>query len=482
MPELKPRANSCVGEEMRYVATWAIDCRALAQRVALVGVLLLVSCKSGLAQSPDSRTKPAVTQTQLPTRTAANLTAISPDANSAAVRAETIERLKEYTPVTTTGTESPNGSSASVSASSSSSPAALVSTRLGPSSNGPALNEPLPVLLENRLRLLQEYDTAQLDLRKAIYPDPSPEQEAADARAELAKLQKTLQQAETRPESILPPLFCDGTVKASSEAGSQMRDAIELVSNELKEWRSKLENVRAETAKINGLMNARRADRDALFERVTMLTARTGEYKSAVTDAQSAAARRLAQERLVNFEWQLRLESLRLRIMESQIAMEAKLAEVRDLRAEVFRAHAQIAVRTLEPMQLRFHSVVEAQERDLTRAKVQEENKARSTDDPLERFHARHTAELLALEAQVIRYEQDLVISPAPAYEEQKTKADHADFDFANIKELLDDGKVSRLDAIRLNNEFRRIGPERDRLVKNELARSNPSSNSMKTH
>jgi potassium efflux system protein len=43
--------------------------------------------------------------------------------------------------------------------------------------------------------------------------------------------------------------------------------------------------------------------------------------------------------------------------------------------------------------------------------------------------------------------------------------------DFANIKELLDDGKVSRLDAIRLNNEFRRIGPERDRLLKDEMAK-----------
>ena len=103
-------------------------------------------------------------------------------------------------------------------------------------------------------------------------------------------------------------------------------------------------------------------------------------------------------------------------------------------------------------------------------AKASEENKARSSDDPLERFRARRTAELLALEAHVIKNEQDLVISPAPSYEEQKTLADHADVDFANIKELLDDGKVSRLDAIRLNNEFRRIGPERDRLLKNEMA------------
>ncbi len=35
---------------------------------------------------------------------------------------------------------------------------------------------------------------------------------------------------------------------------------------------------------------------------------------------------------------------------------------------------------------------------------------------------------------------------------------------------MVDDGRVSRLDAIRLNNEFRRIGPERDRLLRNEMA------------
>ena len=48
--------------------------------------------------------------------------------------------------------------------------------------------------------------------------------------------------------------------------------------------------------------------------------------------------------------------------------------------------------------------------------------------------------------------------------------ADHADKDFAQIRELLDDGEVSRLDALRLTNEFRRITPERERLVRNEMA------------
>ena len=180
----------------------------------------------------------------------------------------------------------------------------------------------------------------------------------------------------------------------------------------MKDWKSKLETLRGEIAKWNSLMNARRAERDSLFQRVTSLTAKNEEFKSAVTDAQTAAERRLAHERLINFEWQLRVESLRLRVIEAQLALEAKLAEVRELRAEVCRAHVQIAAKTLEPMQARYRVVAEDQERDLTRAKADEENKARSSDDPLERFRARRTAELLALEAHVIRSEQDLVISP----------------------------------------------------------------------
>jgi potassium efflux system protein len=74
------------------------------------------------------------------------------------------------------------------------------------------------------------------------------------------------------------------------------------------------------------------------------------------------------------------------------------------------------------------------------------------------------------LESQVLKNEQSLATSPSPSLDEQRSLADRADADFARIKELLEDGKVSRLDAVRLNNEFRRIGPERDRLLKNEMA------------
>jgi potassium efflux system protein len=113
---------------------------------------------------------------------------------------------------------------------------------------------------------------------------------------------------------------------------------------------------------------------------------------------------------------------------------------------------------------------MENEEHHLTQAAAKLENQARSADDALERFRARRTADLLVLEALVIKGEQALSLGLSPSYDEQKTLADHAEMDFARIKELLDDGTVSRLDAIRLTNEFRRIGPERDRLLKNDMA------------
>ncbi len=48
--------------------------------------------------------------------------------------------------------------------------------------------------------------------------------------------------------------------------------------------------------------------------------------------------------------------------------------------------------------------------------------------------------------------------------------ADAAQADFEKIKGLLDDGKISQLDAIRLNNDFRRLGGERERIERDELA------------
>jgi hypothetical protein len=200
------------------------------------------------------------------------------------------------------------------------------------------------------------------------------------------------------------------------------------------------------------------------------LKAKSAEYESAVTDAQTLEHGRLAREKLVNFQWEARVESLRLQVIEDQIALEVKLADTRDLETQVCHAHLRLAQRMLEQMRARFREASENEERDLNRAEADEKSKAHWSGDPLERFRARRMVELLALEALVLKSERALATNPSPSFEEQRTLADRADKDFVRIKELLDDGRVSRLDAIRLNNDFRRIGPERERLLRNEMA------------
>jgi small-conductance mechanosensitive channel len=460
-PTTRAKGSSSAGQP--YGAAPAVYRSAPTRSLHLVWVILLVSGGAARGQAAVSgtgaaepRNPPATTMTTTSSPSA------SAEADSSAARAETLDRLKEF--------ESVVSSSGSATAPNSAAPENNGRATTTSASSPPTSDKTLSALLHDRLRWLNEYDATVLALQKATRPEPTPEQQATEAKTELTKLQTILNQASTAPETLLPAWFRDRTVTSSSAFGVEMKDAIETASNELKDWQTKLEVIKGEMAKWNSLMSARRADRDSLFARVTSLTAKNEEFKSAVTDAQSAVNRRLAQERLINFEWQLRVESLRLRVIEAQLALEARLTAIRELRAEVYRTHIQIARKTLDPMETRYHRAIEDQQRDLTHARIEEENKARSSDDPLERFRAWRTAELLALQAHVIRNEQDIVISPTPSYDEQKTLADHADFDFANIKELLDDGKVSRLDAIRLNNEFRRIGPERDRLVKNEMA------------
>jgi len=339
-----------------------------------------------------------------------------------------------------------------------------------PAATDLAVNKSITELLHDRLGWLEEYDKEYAALHQVTHPEPSPERQAADAKADLNRLEAIIAQAAESPETLLPPFFRGSSNPVSAVLSSEMKDALAATTNEWKDWKSKIDSVRSQIANRESLQNARRTERDRRFQRVTTLKAKSEEFKEAVTNAQTAHARQLAQERLVNFEWEARVESLRLQVIEAEIGLEVKLAEVSELTLHVCRAHIKIAEKTLEQMRARYRVAAENHDRDLKQAAAKEESKARSSDDPLERFRARHTALLLVLEAQVLKSEQAVATSPSPSLDEQRSLADRALRDFEQIKGLLDDGRVSRLDAIRLNNDFRRIGPERDRLLRNEMA------------
>ena len=67
-----------------------------------------------------------------------------------------------------------------------------------------------------------------LALQKATHPEPSPAQQAAEAREELLRLRQALSQSDQKVDKLLPPLFRERSVKVSSSLGSEMKDAIEV--------------------------------------------------------------------------------------------------------------------------------------------------------------------------------------------------------------------------------------------------------------
>jgi potassium efflux system protein len=447
-------------------------------RKLLVFTTFVVLVASRLLQ-PESRGQSAPAQesaTETPTHPRFS-GVTSPGLDAAALRAEALERLKVFEASTTpdgkpstTGTAIPNPTSGRATRSAPPQLARAVKSSTAGAASDPLIEKPIRELLRNRLMRLEEYDRLSAALQQATHPEPSPERQAAEAKAELERLQPILAQAARAPETLLPLAFRDAAKNVSPSLTAEMKDALEATTKECKEWGAKLETLRNLVTNWDGLQKARRAERDKQFQRVASLKAKTKEFEAAVASAQTAGARQLAQDRMINLECEARLESLKLQVLEAQIGMEMKLADVRELSMQAHRAHIQIAERTLEQMRTRYRVAIEDRDRDLKRAAANEETKAQRSADPLERFRAHHRAELLVLEAQVLKTEQALATSPAPSPDEQRSLADHAEKDFAQIKGLLDDGRVSRLDAIRLNNDFRRIGPERDRLLRNEMA------------
>jgi potassium efflux system protein len=206
-----------------------------------------------------------------------------------------------------------------------------------------------------------------------------------------------------------------------------------------------------------------------LYQRVATLKAQSLERETTVTAAQTDAARQLARERLTNLKVESRLEALRLQVVEAKLAQAPKIAELDELNHRILEGRTQVSRALVDQLERRYQELGEIQERELKRAAAIEESKAKQADNPLERYRSRRLSELLDLEAKVLKNEQALATSTRPTLEESRSLADRAANDFAQIKQLLDDGNVSRLDALRLNNDFRRIGPERDRLLKNEL-------------
>jgi small-conductance mechanosensitive channel len=340
--------------------------------------------------------------------------------------------------------------------------------------DAPAGSKALREVLQARLDWINEWDKAAKARHEAEHPDSSPDRQAAELKAELERVRARLDRSAKDPDSLLPDSFRGAPAQVSDAARAEMKEALDAAHDELKDWKAKLETVRAEAArKGTGALATLRAERDKLHQRVASLKPHDVAAREAAAAAKSPEAAELAHERLINSEWEARVEAERLLAAEARLALETRRADLVEPHVQALEAHVALAARALERMQARYRSIAERQERDLKRAADVAQERAAKADDPLERYRARRSAELLDLEARAIKDEDALATSPPPSFEEQKGLADRAVEDFEGLKKLLDDGRVSHLDALRLNNDFRRIGPERARIVARELAAVN---------
>ena len=334
----------------------------------------------------------------------------------------------------------------------------------------PATNA-LLALLRERLKLLKEWDEVVKDRLAVENSGGSPEKESADCKADLERIKATLDQTARDPDALLPVSFRKADAHLPEPVRAELKEAIDAARVESKDWSARLEAFLADTSRKAGAAPASaRARRDKTQRQLTGLMARNAQREAALASARTPEARELARESLVNGHWETRIEAERLRGQEAQVAMESRRSDLSALKLQALESHAQLVRRTLDRLTQRYQALATIEERDLHRAAVKEETRAEHSNDPLERYRARRTSELLELEARVVTNENALTTNPPPTYDQQHDLAERARIDFDASKKLLADGKISHLDALRLNTDFRRIGSVRARIVRGDLA------------
>ena len=176
----------------------------------------------------------------------------------------------------------------------------------------------------------------------------------------------------------------------------------------------------------------------------------------------------LANEKLSNFEWETRVEAERLAAAEARILLEFKLRNLSTLNHEALDAQVKLAATTLARIQARYRAMTDRQEKDLVRLAQNGGLGPRRLTIPSKDTRPVE-GPTLSLEASWSTFRSWWPRPLSRSIEEQRGLADEAERDFASIQHLLDDGKISHLDALRFNNNFRKIGPLRAKIISHGL-------------
>ncbi len=329
---------------------------------------------------------------------------------------------------------------------------------------------------KERVQLLDEWEKATRGRLAVENPKSSPERETADRRADLDRAQSKLELLKKTPESVLPDSFKAISEKVDDANLLEMREAIEAAKLVLNEKTIECEKLRAEPAARTASLADFRAARDKLHTQIIELPTRRVQYESAIVKAANEDARKIAREHYVNLKCESGLAAERLAMTEGYIALEGRRAATCTLANQAAQANLALAIATVELLTERYKRVAERQKADLTRAAKKEEKRAQTADDPLEKFKALRTADLLSLQALILEDDKALSTSPTLSLEEQKGLADRAEADFASLKLVVKENKVGGIVALRLNNDFRRISRERAIILRNDFTQSSAAN------
>lgn len=346
-----------------------------------------------------------------------------------------------------------------------------------------AESQPTREMLEERRKWLLDWRKSAKEHYDVEHPEPSPDRLAADARAELEKCKALLERSATAPDEPLPEIFRAASEKTPEERLKEMKGAIDAARDELKRHNGRLDEIRADAARsASGGTAELRARRDQLHQDFSAVQARRAEREAAVASAASAEGRVLAAERLANFEWEARATAEKLDAQETRIALAARRLDVLSgPQLQAAEARVRLGRKLLDRMERHYTALAEGQRRVLEQAVALEQSRAAAANDPILRHRSRKNAELLALESQVVAYEKAEAATGDRSVQDQTGRADNAETAFAELKKLVDDGNLSPLDALRLQNEYRRTGPERDRVTEVDLARAAAELNEFET-
>jgi hypothetical protein len=330
-------------------------------------------------------------------------------------------------------------------------------------------------LWNQRLQLLDDWDKSIKGRASVENPNPSPEREASERKAELERKTAQLDALKKSPDSVLPDAFRIAPDKVDDASLLEMRDAIDAIKASLKEKSTQLEKLRLEPPARTLALAEFRTNRDKLHTQITEQPTRRVQAEAKVIKSATEDARRIAREEMINFKCESGLAAERLHITEGCLALEVRRAATCEVATQAAQANVALGTATLAVLTERYKRIADRQKADLNLAAKTEEKKAQATDDPLDKYKALRTADLLSLQASILEDEK-ASSSPTLVPEEQKGLADKAEADFASLKQVVAENKVGGLVSLRLNNDFRRISRERAIIVRNELAQSSAAN------